>query len=80
MTLYGQFENCLLDEPGLTEQKTAGKSPNACPLDMPVAELDSLTATVNERDFDTVEDGMGDDVNPPFEESWLFLTFGKACL
>ena len=51
MILYGQSENCLLDEPGLTED--CWKIAKRLSLDMPVAELDSLTATVNERDFDT---------------------------
>jgi hypothetical protein len=52
LILYGQSENCLLHEPGLTED--CWKVAKRLSLDMPVAELDSLTATVNERDFDTV--------------------------
>jgi hypothetical protein len=56
MILYGQSENCLRDEPGLTED--CWKIAKRLSLDMPVAELDSLTANVNERDFDTVEHGM----------------------
>ena len=52
MILYGQSENCLLDEPGLTDD--CWKVAKRLSLDTPVTDLDSLTATVNERDFDTV--------------------------
>ena len=52
---YGQAENCLGDEPGLVDLtddcwKIAARMLN----DTPVAELDALTATADERDFETV--------------------------
>jgi hypothetical protein len=52
MILYGQSENCLFDEPGLTDD--CWKVAKRLSVDTPVTELGSLTATVNERDFDTV--------------------------
>lgn len=52
MILYGQSENCLFDESGLTDD--CWKIAKRLLLDTPVAELDSLTATVDERDFETV--------------------------
>lgn len=52
MILYGQSENCLLDESGLTDD--CWKIAKRLLLDTPVTELDSLTATVDERDFETV--------------------------
>lgn len=52
MILYGQSENCLFDEAGLTDD--CWKIAQRLLLDTPVAELDSLTATVDERDFETV--------------------------
>lgn len=52
---YGQAEDCLGNEAGLTDLtddcwKIAARMLN----DTPVAELDALTATANERDFETV--------------------------
>jgi hypothetical protein len=52
---YGQAEDCLGNEPGLTDLtddcwKIASRMLN----DTPVAELDALTATADERDFETV--------------------------
>src|SRR3546814_1081020 len=52
---YGQAENCLADEPGLANLiddcwKISARMLN----DTPVAELDALTATADERDFETV--------------------------
>lgn len=52
---YGQAENCLADEPELANLiddcwKISARMLN----DTPVAELDSLTATADERDFETV--------------------------
>lgn len=55
LVLYGQAENCLGDEPGLTElTDDCWKIASRMMRDTPVAELDSLTATVDERDFETV--------------------------
>lgn len=55
LILYGQAENCLSDEPGLTElTDDCWKIANRMMRDTPVAELDALTATVDERDFETV--------------------------
>lgn len=52
---YGQAEDCLGNEAGLTDLtddcwKIAARMLN----DTPVAELDALTATADERDFETV--------------------------
>ncbi len=52
---YGQAEDCLGHEPGLTDltddcRKIAARMLN----DTAVAELDALTATADERDFETV--------------------------
>jgi len=52
MILYGEFESCLFRELGLTDE--CWKIAKRLLLDTPVAELDALTATVNERDFETV--------------------------
>jgi hypothetical protein len=55
LILYGQAENCLGDEPGLTElTDECWKIASRMMRDAPVAELDALTATVDERDFETV--------------------------
>lgn len=55
LILYGQTENCLGDEPGLTElTDDCWKIASRMMRDTPVAELDALTATVDERDFETV--------------------------
>lgn len=55
LILYGQAENCLGDEPGLTElTDDCRKIASRMMRDTPVAELDELTATVDERDFETV--------------------------
>ena len=55
LVLYGQAENCLGDEPGLTELiDDCRKIASRMMRDTPVAELDALTATVDERDFETV--------------------------
>jgi hypothetical protein len=55
LILYGQAENCLGDEPGLTElTDDCWKIASRMMRDTPVAELDALTATVDERDFETV--------------------------
>jgi Abortive infection C-terminus len=52
MILYGQSEDCLVNEPGLTDECL--KISKRLSLDTSVTELNSLTATVNERDFETV--------------------------
>ena len=53
--MYGQAENCLGGEPGLTElTNDCWKIASRMMRDTPVAELDALTATVDERDFETV--------------------------
>ena len=54
---YGQAEDCLGDEPGLTDLtddcwKIATRMLN----DTPVAELDALTATADERDLSNVRE------------------------
>lgn len=57
LILYGQAENCLGDEPGLTVTELTDECWNIVSRmmrDTPVAELDALTATVDERDFETV--------------------------
>lgn len=55
LILYGQAENCLGDEPGMTElTDDCWKIASRMMRDTPVAELDALTATVDERDFETV--------------------------
>ncbi|MES2771858.1 MAG: AlpA family phage regulatory protein [Pseudomonadota bacterium] len=55
LILYGQAENCLGDEQGLTElTDDCWKIASRMMRDTPVAELDALTATVDERDFETV--------------------------
>ncbi len=47
LILYGQAENCLGDEPGLTElTDECWKIASRMMRDTPVAELDALTATV----------------------------------
>ena len=52
LILFGQAENCLGDEPGLTElTDDCWKIASRMMRDTPVAELDALTATVDERDF-----------------------------
>src|SRR3546814_14944750 len=52
---YGQAENCLADEPGLANLIDDCWQISARMLnDTPVAELDALTATADERDFETV--------------------------
>ena len=52
LILYGQSESCIFDESGLANDCL--KIAHRLSLDTPVTELDSLTATVNERDFDIV--------------------------
>lgn len=52
MILHGQSESCLFNELGLTDE--CWKIAKRLLLDTPVAELDALTATVDERDFETV--------------------------
>ena len=55
LILYGQAEDCLPDEPGLTDlTKDCWNLGERMLRDTPVAELDALTATVDERDFETV--------------------------
>jgi hypothetical protein len=52
---YGQAENCLGDEPGMTDlTDDCWKMATRMLNDTPVAELDALTATADERDFETV--------------------------
>jgi hypothetical protein len=53
LILYGQAENCLDDgEPGSTDD--CWTIANRMMRDSPVAELDALTATADERDFEAV--------------------------
>ena len=55
LILYGQAEDCLPDEPGLTDlTKDCWSLGERMLRDTPVAELDALTATADERDFETV--------------------------
>lgn len=55
LILCGPPENCLGDEPGLTElTDDCWKIASRMMRDAPVAELDALTATVDKRDFEMV--------------------------
>lgn len=55
LILYGQAEDRLGSEPGLTElTKDCWMLAERMVRDTPIAELDALTATVDERDFETV--------------------------
>lgn len=55
LILCGQAENCLGDEPGLTElTDDCWKIASRMMRDTPVAEMGALTATADERDFETV--------------------------
>ena len=55
MILYGQAEDCLCIDPDLRDlTDDCWKIAKRLLLDTPVTELDALTATVNERDFEAV--------------------------
>jgi hypothetical protein len=55
MILYGQAEDCLCEDQDVRDlTDECWKVAKRLSLDTPVAELDSLTATVDERDFETV--------------------------
>lgn len=55
LILSGQAENCLGDEPGLAElTEDCWKIASRMMRDAPVTELDALTATVDERNLETV--------------------------
>ena len=69
LILYGQAENCLGDEPGLTDD--CGKIASRMMRDTPVAELDALTATVDERDFETVAQQVREAIEKNLPEAAL---------
>jgi Abortive infection C-terminus len=55
MILYGQSEDCVCKDNDLRDlTDNCWKVAKRLLLDTPVAELDALTATVDERDFETV--------------------------
>lgn len=69
LILYGQAENCLGDEPGLTDDCWTIAS--RMMRDTPVTELDALTATVDERDFETVAQHVRDAIEKNLPEAAL---------